>query len=242
MTPVTLKGVIHYGPEMTVLYDPNSPRCPMDVQPSTVVEIPLNRPGLQPFTKFLHEKGEVKATVEGLLYGPGPLGDDDLSLPTVVAYINRIADRRYGHRGNFRTKLVVQSVLHFSPAPVSDVAQFTLAKPEPESRDLPTVASLALPSYPERAREAGLAGDVHVVAQVENGKATDIRITEGDRLFHDATIKNVQSWVFQDSPKTEADIVFSYRLEKRPTGSDEGVRVELSLPGHVTVVAPAYGW
>ncbi len=184
----------------------------------------------------------MKATVKGLLYGPGPLGDDDLSFPTVVAYINRIANRRYGHRGYFRTKLVVQSVLHFSPAPVSDVAQFTLSKPEPESSSLPKVASLALPSYPERAREAGLAGDVHVVARVENGKATDIRVTEGDRLFHDATIENVQSWVFQDSPTTKLDIVFSYRLEQRATGSDDGVRVELSLPEHVSVVAPAYDW
>lgn len=240
--PVVVKGVIRRGPEMTVLYDPEEIVCPMDVQPSTLAEIPSGRSDLEQLTRFLREYTQAEVTVQGLLHGPAPLGNDDLSLPTILAYSKRIAHRRYGHRGFSRTKLVVQTVLGLSPAPSSEVAQFILTKPERKGSGLPTVRSLSLPSYPERARKVNLSGDVHVVARVEGGLVAAVQVVEGDRLFHAETIENVQSWTFSEPFTADLDVAFSYRLEQRPTDSAGGVRVELSLPSRVLIIAPAYGW
>lgn len=239
---VVLRGVIHWGPEMVVFYDPAQPRCHLDVQPSTLIEIPAGRPDLEPLTLFLREKGKAVVTIQGLLHGPQTIAGDILTLPALVAFSRRVSHRRYGHRGTFRTKLVVESVLDFAPAPDGEVSPFVVVKPIGEGSELPRLQDLSLPRYPEKARIAGLTGDVRIAVQIEDGVVAAARVVAGDRLLHDETIKSVQSWVFSDSLTSELDVTFSYRLERYPANSANEVRVEFSLPYRVLVVAPAYGW
>lgn len=238
--PVLLDGVMLRAFERQAFFDPEQPLCPWDVQSSTWVEFSSSTLGFDELLKILNEIGQAHVTIRGVLYGPPPVPPDSPSVPGGVAYVNRLASRRYGHLGGFRTKLVVEEVLSATPASRKTAEQVITHRPSEFGRLAPLTAEV--PQYPEIARKAGIVGEVVVRVVVEDGEVTSTELISGDRILAMAARTHVQSWTFAKEVSATFSTMFTYRLEMKPTGATEASTVELQLPWLVRITAPYYGW
>ena len=237
--PVLLSGAVLIGSEQQVFFDADQPRCSWDVQPSTWVEIEPGAPGSGHLERILKASGLAVVTVRGELYGPPPLGPDDPSLNPVAAYANRVAGRRYGHLGWFRTKLAVRDVLEAAPAPAGLASR--LIRDRPASHRLQVTAA-QVPQYPEMARRAGISGEVVLRCVVKAGKVASTSLLSGDRLLGMKAAANVGTWRFPADTSETLTTTYIYRLERRPSGSSTSPEVELDLPWLARITAPENGW
>lgn len=238
--PVRLRGVVGVGFEFQVFFDPDQPQCEWDVQPSTWIEFPASLASRDELFDLLEDSGNAYVEIRGELYGPPPLGADDPSMNPVASYANRIAGRRYGHMGHFRTELVVEEILDARPVR-RDVAARVVTFRRPSSEEL-LVESAEVPHYPERARRAGISGEVVVRVAIEGGEVVSTELISGDRLLAMGAEADIKTWKFAGHLHATFTTTFVYRLELRPTGAHEGSRVELQLPRLVRITAPRYAW
>ncbi len=237
---VILAGIYTVGDEHQVFYDSERPLCSGDVQPSTWVEFAPQVAARGGLDQILRKARRAHVVLRGELFGPKQLGPDDLALAVNLAYGNRVAGRRYGHLGAFRTKLVVSSVLEAKPVPEATPWASVWHKPA-SAAQLLAVEQAELPQYPARARQVGLEGDVLIDVTVEDGRVATASVAAGDRLLAEAAVANIRTWHFDKELKARFSSTFSYRLISPSSGSSDS-RVIAELPRQVTVIAPPNSW
>jgi hypothetical protein len=236
---LTVSGIYEVGPEAQVLYDPDQWVCRADVQPATWVEFAKGATNHE-FDRLIATDRRVYVTFTGELHGPEALKPDDERLPVNVAAANRLS-ARYGHLHGFRSELVVNSILTVKPVPkATPTYAFSYIPPSPDR--LPVVIQAETPHYPNLARRAGIAGEVHVEADVAGGRIVRMRIVSGDRLLAAETTANMSTWRFDATVSTTFRTRFIYQLEQRLTGSDPNLIVELRMPSLVRIVSPTDDW
>ncbi len=157
------------------------------------------------------------------------------------AYANRVAERRYGHLGAFRTKFFVEDILKVDAVPDS-LPWAAVWHEAPDASGRVAVEFGELPQYPPRAQRVGLSGDVIVEFSVEGGLVSTVSVVSGDRLLAEAAVANVKSWRFDSQLQARLTTVFSFKLERSSRDRFEGTRVIAELPKHVTLIAPRDDW
>ena len=235
--PVVVSGVY----AVDYLYDPSVPRCQLYVMPLTCVEF---APGVALPPKFaaeLLDGHRIRATFQGVLYGPKLVAD-------VVGPSASIRARLFGRWAaaytlrycshQFRTKLVVQSILALESAtddiPVPE--QFGFAKGQP------VPVAMEVPRYPDRARMIDYEGTVLVLVEVEAGVVKSAGVEFGDPVLVDEVIQNVRTWRFAPDVTFSFEVKYEFRLEKRTPSEGEAPKVELRLPEYVSVTGRARGY
>jgi hypothetical protein len=239
-TLVTVSGIFVAGGERQILYDPDQRICPVDVQEITAIQFERYA-SLDPrFRRIVDRDGRAFVTFEGVSFGPAPAAPDILALPPMAAFANRVAGRRYGHLSAFRTQLLVKRVVDFRPVPAT-VPDYGDSAPPPPVASAPVIRFAETPHYPEFARRAGISGIVRLQVTVKGGKV-DSTVIAGDRLLAEDSRKNVATWRIDGERDWSFETTFTYVLEKRATGANPNVTIELRLPESVKVVAPVLGW
>jgi len=234
--PATVRGIIVVGYETTMLYDPESPYCPLDVQSTTEVELSSKAPGNARLLKTAEASdGRAYVTLRGVLWGPDKVKEDDPTEQVIVAYSRRLP-LRFGHMSYSRTQFVVTEVLASDPVPAT-VPNLGALKRPPESA-FPLLLEAALPQYPELARRAGISGEVVVEVTIKAGRVAATAVTSGDRMLARAVLRNIETWRFGDDVEAKFTTIFVFVLELRRTGDDRNTRVDSRLPASATVVAP----
>lgn len=238
---VEIEGRYVVSHEFSFLYDPQSPLCPWDVQPSTSVEFSSAAKRPDRLEEILRADRRAHVVFNGRLLGPAPPSADDLTLPVMLSYANRIAGRRYGHMGAFRTKLIVEQVVEFSPVPADVPSYGEVSRSRPVG-PTPMIRSGVLPTYPEAAQRAGIEGEVVLEVQIEDGEVTSVVSRKGDRLLAQAAIETARSWHFERGVNTMLSSEFIFLLEIRPTGADRNTRYTLHLPARAVITGAANMW
>jgi hypothetical protein len=234
--PVTVSGVIMGGTEIVAIYDPQETVCSQNIQPGAWVEF-LPGAMTEPLQRLLAERGAATVLVSGVLHGPRIVATS----PKVAPELNARAvatNRRYGHLNMFRTELLVDRVLSAEPAPAGKAADWNAIP----AGSAPRVQSARVPSYPELARAAQIAGDVRLRVTVVGGEVRRTEVLSGDPLLAQAAQENVGTWHFEAAVQTEIETLFSFRLERRARGDNMNPRVEAFLPDHLTITAAADDW
>jgi TonB family protein len=222
---VTVSGIYLAS---TVLYDPTERLCDIDIQTTTTVEFGTTQ--LDPEFKAIFDADRrVFVTLQGVLWGPPPLKNDDPALPLMVAYSRRIGGRRYGDLGMFRTKLVVERVLEFGRVPPDLPSIGESAIPRPESM-FPVLIAAELPHYPPTAQLVGISGTVMAEVTVHEGEVVEVDVLSGDRILADAVLKNIQTWRFHPEVNAKFSTNFLFELEPRRSGGDRNTHLDLRLP------------
>jgi hypothetical protein len=193
--PVVMTGIYVVGYEHQFFYDPLQPTCYTNVQPYTWVEFSPDLILPSSMRTRLKNSGRVHLTLRGELYGPKPVGPDDITLPVYIAFANRAGGRRYGHLNGYRTKLVISEI-----ADVRDVAEGTPAAGSAMviTARQPVVVDAAMPSYPGLALNAGITGTVVVSVTVSKGEITSTNVESGDRVLAAGAVQNIKSWRFEE--------------------------------------------
>ncbi len=236
---VVLSGIYEASFENSIFYEPEHRDCAFDVQPVTPVDFSTrieNDSGFQGLVKRDHR---ATVTFEGVLEGSRPAKPDDLSLPVMLAYMNRIIGCRYGHMDAFRTRLMVERILSASPVPAGTLRIGEWASPR---RPAQLITGARLPKYPEAAQKAEISGVVLVEIHVEKGRVLATEAVAGDRLLSVAALENIRTWEFEPTVTARFTTRFDFELERRLTDSDQNPRIELHLPEYVKVVAAENGW
>jgi TonB family protein len=234
-----MTGIYVAGYENQFFYDPSELTCYTNVQPYTWVE--FSRGLILPSSARtrLAKSGRVYLTLRGELYGPKPIGPDDLSLPVNIAFANRAGDRRYGHLNSYRTKLIITDIVD-----VREVPEGT-PSPGPEraiTARQPVVVGAAMPSYPSLALNAGITGTVVVSVTVSNGEVTSTTVESGDRLLAAGAVQNIKSWHFEGNTNRTFTATFIYDLERRDMGANPNLKIEMQLPSLIRVTGASRDW
>lgn len=222
-----------------LFYDPGEPRCPTDVQPTTVVEFeaPLPRNA----AKWLKQDGRVILTVEGTLIGPKAVDESSKG----IALAGRVANwlrARYEFHNTCRTKLVVKRVTSYERVPPYLPWEALLVRPH-GSGSLPKVLSGDLPTYPWEARRLSVEGSVVLTLRIVNGEIHEAQIVHADDpILAAAARDNVLTWKFQDEVTRILTTTFTYQLERRNFSADDNPVVEARLPAYVRIVGPRLDW
>jgi hypothetical protein len=234
---VSFVAAYHNG----LLYDPFEKICSRDVQPATILDLPSGAELPKELEARSQDKGWMVATFTGVLWAERRPLPDDLSLHRDLSYANRMGGfRRYGPGMHYRTKMVPEQISDFRPA-----AAVVNGPPLLHLRDhspFPVVKEAALlSSYPWKAENAQVEGEVVVEVTVEKGKVAGTKILGGDRLLSRETVENIQTWTFDPSAEAIFITTFSYRFEDLPS-TTASVRVHTELPVRVEVIAPRSNW
>jgi hypothetical protein len=239
--PATVRGIIVIGFESTVVYDPASPYCPLDVQSTTEVEFSSSTPGTKQMAEIARlGDGRAYVTLKGVLWGPGEVKDDGVSSNLIAAYYGKWAER-YGHGAFSRTKFVVDDVLESAPVPATVPSLGEASRPDPKS-PIPILREAAVPLYPAIARNAQISGEVIAQVTIKGGRATSTTVKSGDRVLAQAAVKNIATWRFDEDVEATLTTKFDFILEIRKTGDDRNTRLELMLPSSARIIAAAYLW
>lgn len=238
---ITLSGIYAGGYEHGIFYDPSTPKCQIDVQPETWVEL---APGVKHgvLDRFFRtregswETRRVYATLTGDLYGPGIVASDDLALPQMAAFANRTRTRRYGHLSGYRTKFVVTSISGVKNVPEA------IPWPAGSAQSVPIVERAIVPQYPTLAWNVGITGDVVLEVTVSSGQVVNVEVKSGERMLTGEAIRNVKTWQLPADTNATFTTTFSFNVEPRKTGENAAPRIELQLPQRVRITAPRNGW
>jgi hypothetical protein len=239
--PVTLTGIYVVSYEHQLFYDPETPTCVVDVQPVTWLDFSEDFSADRRFDEHIRSEKRVWATFTGILWGPGEVKDDDLSAPTMIAYANRIANRRYGHMNAFRTRFVVEGVKNVRRVP-NDMPSYGEWAARRWKSDTPRLSSSEVPRYPPAAQNVGISGPVIVEIAVADGQARTTKVISGDRILVDAVLANIATWRFETSVATTFTTTFVFELQRTPTGADQNAELDLKLPTFARITAPMNGW
>lgn len=239
--PVTLTGIYVVSYEHQLFYNPATPTCAIDVQPVTWLEFSSKFKADRSFDEHVRGEQRVLATLSGVLWGPGEVKADDLSAPMMIAYANRIANRRYGHMNAFRTRFVVESVKDVRRVP-NDVPSYGEWAARRWKSDMPRLTSSELPQYPPAAQNVGITGAVIVEVSVGGGAVKTTKVMSGDRILVDAVLTNIATWRFDASVEATFTTTFLFELQRRPTGADRNAQLDLNLPIFARIAAPMNGW
>ncbi len=238
---VTLKGVYAASYEQQVFFDPTTPSCAIDVQPVTWLEFSPSFKADDRFDQYISNDHRVQGTFTGVLWGPGEVQSDDPSAPMMIAYANRVANRRYGHMNAFRTRFVVESVQDVR-AVARDLPSYgSWAARRPRS-DIPRLLGGELPRYPPAAQNVGIAGTVVVAVTVTDGTVHTKDVRFGDRILADAVLATLSTWRFEPSVNAKFTSTFIFELKSEPTGADPNPAFDAKLPTFARISAPMNGW
>ncbi len=237
----TVHGIIVLGFETTMLYDPDNPWCPLDVQPTTAVRFSSEAPGADQLEEIAKRSdGRAYVTLRGMLWGPGEVKDDGVSSNLLVAYYGKPVER-YGHGAYSRTKFVVDEVLESAPVPAAVPSLGDASRPDPRST-VPLLLDAAVPLYPGIARNAQISGEVVVEVTIKGGRATATAVKSGDRALAQAALKNIATWRFDEKVEATFTTRFEFILELRKTSADRNTRLELNLPSSARIITAANAW
>jgi hypothetical protein len=222
----------------SLFYDPEEPKCPADVQPTTLVELEVELP--QKAVGWLEQDGRVFLDVEGTLYGPEPASEFSKELP-VSERIANWENAGYGSKRCCRTKLVVKSITRYERVSPS-LPQLVTVRPDDTAR-LPSVVRAALPTYPPKARLLSVEGSVSLTLRLVKGEIVEVRIVHADDpILAAAARENVLTWRFRDNITRTLSTTFVYELERRTFPGDDNEVVEAHLPAYVRIVGPRLDW
>lgn len=90
------------------------------------------------------------------------------------------------------------------------------------SASLPRLSSAELPTYPERARTARVAGKVRISFLLSGtGEVQNAAVISGNPLLRDAALANVKTWKFHlaggpTSSKYQTEFIYSLGVQNRP--------------------------
>lgn len=101
------------------------------------------------------------------------------------------------------------------------------------------ISSLVVPEYPVVARQARIAGEVHLTVTLEpTGKVVVVKSSIGPDILVESAKKNVIRWSYTPVTKsTDMEVVYSYRLDKPEVNTNTPPVVELQSPYHVVITA-----
>lgn len=237
----TVHGTIVLGFETTMLYDPDSPWCPLDVQPTTEVRFSSGAPGSDRLEEIAKRSdGRAYVTLRGELRGPGEVKDDGVSSNLLVAYYGKPVER-YGHMAYSRTEFVVAEVLDSAPVPAAVPSLGEASRPD-RRNPVPLLLEAAVPLYPDIARNAQISGEVIVEVTIKGGRAVATAVKAGDRALAQAALKNIATWRFDEKVEATLTTRFEFILELRKTGADRNTRLELNLPSSARIITAANAW
>lgn len=239
--PVTLSGVYAVSYEHQVFYDPSTPSCVIDVQPVTWVEFSSAFPENHQLLEYLRRDGRVLVTFSGVLWGPGEVKADDLTAPPMIAYANRIANRRYGHMNAYRTQFVIDDVQQVRRVP-KELLSYGAWAAQRTKHVTPRLLDGEIPRYPQAASSVGIAGPVVIEVSVARGTVKSTRVVAGDRMLVDAVLTAVSSWRFEPEVTSTFTTTFVFELRQAATGANPNDEIELRLPSFVRINAPLNGW
>jgi Gram-negative bacterial TonB protein C-terminal len=240
---VTVAGLFYAGFEDSAFYDPTAWPCEWDVQPASHLEFSSTIPNLSSLNTIIEADGRAYLALRGTLWGPTPARSDDLSLPAVVAFMNRLnGPVGYGMGGWLRTKVVVAEILAVRSVPSTAPSAAAFMLPRPGISSVPTLSSAALPHYPAAARRVGVTGSVVVQVGIIGGQVATVAVVSGDRMLVPSVLENVWSWRFSDEQNATLTSTFSFALELRKTGAGENDRLELDLPLSAKIIGARKSW
>lgn len=236
---VVVSGIYRVGPESSVLFDPNTPLCDLDVQPTVWVD--FDKDVKSPQLDHLLDKYHYAAvTLRGRLEGPRPHGPERPNLPLWMEFADRFLGRRYGHLNGYRARLQVTEVMDVWKAPAHQALSYVRHRPQfPRP---PEVESTMVPYYPPRAQSVGLSGNVSFQIEVEKGVIQKISHINGDPVLAQGAQKVIESWTFDPAFTGRFSSNFIFRLEERRTGEDPTPIVRMRLPSEVEIIAPLNLW
>lgn len=128
------------------------------------------------------------------------------------------------------------------------IAAFIVAVGAAGPRDsdgfFPKPVSSQLPTYPERARAARVAGEVKLwFVPNEKGEVTQAQIISGNSMLRDAAVTTVRSWKFQPisiRPNVRYETEFVYVLEIQSKEGEPKLTVSMVDFRRVEVVSEFY--
>ncbi len=215
--------------------------CRLNVQRSTCVEFSptLDRP---PEFDALHkELLRAYVTFRGILHGPQVVSEvRDPSLP-IGARLAAANSAGYCPNNFYRTRIVVESILSFSPVP-EEVPWHPRAYEKDFPQDRPFPIEMALPRYPPAARALDVQGTVIVAATVSAGEVNATEVRFGDLVLIEEALANVRTWQFTSDVNTSFSVKFEFILEKRPMSEGKNPTFEMRLPYYVKVIGPSNDW
>ena len=93
--------------------------------------------------------------------------------------------------------------------------------------------------YPPVARQARIAGDVVLIAQIGSDGSVSIPIRKsGHPLLLQAAEDNLKTWKFQSGEDQEMEITYHFKLRVQPSGSAQ-TESAFDLPDSVTITSDA---
>lgn len=138
----------------------------------------------------------------------------------------------------FRTKLLVRRINH-SERVEADIPPPVISR---RGTPAPSVTEFTIPIYPEPARHAGIEGDVVARLEITKGRATSVRLLDGDRIFEQVITEAIEHWRFDPQLNGTLDSLFSFRLEQRLAGASQDPIIEAIPPHFVRITAPSDSW
>lgn len=238
---VEIEGRWAKNMELSLLYDASEPTCTFDIQPVTQLEFaePEMLSDLGVASPF--ESTDMPVLVRGVLFGPPALGADDGSGTAGGNLINRAANRRYGHHGTFRTRLLATEVTRLADGESGHPSAAVVYRPVVRQPTFHVVHG-DIPLYPNFARKYGLEGAVVLRVEVANGDVKSVEWVSGDRFLAEESARVVRTWKFEDETTGAFLSLFEYVLERRLLGDHRETFVELRLPTFVRLRAAADEW
>ena len=232
--PVVVSGIyVKY-----YLFDPDEPVCRMDIERSTCIEFASDIQIPDRFS-ILHDDPTnlgMFVTFFGTLHGPpvASIPKPDPSFSSLQQSLVRFSKlpRLYCGAAARRTKLVVESILDYSPGP--DISEWEPSRRVP--REDPMPVSLSMPSYPHFARKLDAEGFVLIDAEVVNGQVTVARAKFGEAIFVDEALRNISTWRFDPEVTTNLTVEYEFRLEKRTFDEGRNPRYEMRLPDSIRII------
>ncbi len=232
--PVIVSGVY----AVNYFYDPEKPKCRLDVDPSVCVEFSpdLERPAK--FDAFHRKALRVFATFSGVLHGrvtSPEIGDPNLPASARVAAVNR--SRHCGYQ--YRSKLVVNSILDFEKVP----RRFPWRRSSRGGTESPPFPlDMALPAYPDFALALQSEGSVLIRATIQGGAVGDASIQYGDPVLAEEAAANLKTWRFESSVSTSLVVEYDFRLESRPVAEGKNPEYEMRLPHYIKIIGARKSW
>ena len=233
--PVVISGIYLHN----YFYDPNEPSCELDVDPAICIEFAEDTRLPREFVE-LHKDSRVRATFQGILFGP--TFDPQTNDPVIPTAARIAAASRSRHCANmYAAKLVVDTILDYERVPET----MPWDGPTPQDQNIvnqPFPIEMRLPGYPKIARTLGAEGSVLVEIYVSEGAVTATRVQYGDPLLAEAVIDNVTTWRFESNLNTVLNVEFEFRLERRSSSRGTNPRYEMELPSFVRVIGTYRRW
>lgn len=231
--PIEAAGLYFNG----MVWDPLTPECEFDVQPTVFAEFSPAIEDLPIAKKVAERRMPTMIAFRGQLHGPPQLRPDDIDASPMIAYLERVADRGYGPR-KLRVKLILSDIL----GEREDYPKYPETKAVTRDPAPSLIRQMSLPKYQYQAWFAGLEGEVEIEVDLGEGKVKDSRLVSGDRLLALTAFDHLKTWQVDPDRTDTLSVTYSYNLELRRSGEQREPRIIMNLPNRIEIWALRHGW